>query len=427
MVPGKLSIDPWQGCGQVRAMDGHVTKAPFLTRVERGSLCAGCGGCAALSGGAIVMERSAAGLNRPRQKAPIAAETDRTIAAICPGLGQTVVAGGRTDDVVWGPYVSMHTGWAEEAALRHRASSGGALSAMLVHLLESGEVDGVVQTMADPDAPMGNVTVISRDVDAIRHAAGSRYAPSSPLAEIAPLLEGTERFAFVGKPCDVVALRALEAQDARVSKRFPVMLSFFCAGVPSLEGAAGILTALEVEERDLAAFRYRGMGWPGRATATTQDGAERSMSYHDSWGKILSHHVQHRCKICADGTGVAADVVCADAWKADENGYPLFEEEDGISLIVARTDKGARLIAEAEVAGVLAVEGFDKGELRSIQRGQFWRRRLLAPRLAALRLMGKPVPRYEGLHIRAVARLAGRRERFRNFTGMIKRVLRGRM
>ena len=259
------------------------------------------------------------------------------------------------------------------------------------------------------------------------HAAGSRYAPSSPVAGIAPLLAGTERFAFAGKPCDVAALRMLETHDARVSARFPVMLSFFCAGVPSLEGAAGILKALEVEEAELDLFRYRGQGWPGRATATRKDGSERSMSYHDSWGNILSHHVQHRCKICADGAGAAADVVCADAWKADADGYPLFEEEDGISLIVARTHKGAGIIKAAEAAGDLVVEGFDMAALRGIQKGQLWRRRVLSSRLAALRLMGKPVPRYVGLQVRQVASLAGRRERLRNFIGMIKRVLRGQM
>ena len=408
-------------------MTDQSPKAPFLARVERGALCAGCGGCAALSGGAITMQRSDAGLLRPRQSAPIDAKTDRAIAAICPGLGQTVEAGGRTDDVVWGPYVSMQTGWARDAALRHRASSGGALSAVMVHLLQTGAVDGIVQTEADPDNPMGNRTVISRDTETVLQSAGSRYAPSAPLAGIMPLLDGTERFAFVGKPCDVAALRALERDDARVAERFPVMLSFFCAGVPSLQGAAGILRALEVAEADLDRFRYRGQGWPGQATATLKDGSERSMSYFESWGRILSHHVQHRCKICADGAGAAADVVCADAWKADENGYPLFEEEDGISLVVARTEKGAALIAAAEAAGTLVLDGFDVADLRGIQKGQLWRRRLLSARLAALRLMGKPVPRYEGLQVRAVARLAGRRERLRNFIGMIKRVLRGRM
>lgn len=373
------------------------------------------------------MERSAAGFARPRQTEAISAEVDQAIARICPGLGQQVAAEGRTDDVIFGPYLSMQTGWATDAALRHRASSGGGLSAVMVHLLRSGQVDGVVQIAADPSDPMGNVTVISRSEDEILNASGSRYAPSAPLAEIAPLLRGTERFAFVGKPCDVAALRRLETYDPRVSERFPVMLSFFCAGVPSRRGAEGILKALAVKEQDLAAFRYRGQGWPGRATATRRDGTESSMSYHDSWGKILSHHVQHRCKVCADGTGTAADVVCADAWKSDENGYPLFEEEDGVSLVVARTALGQRLIAQAEAAGTLVLTPFDMSTLRGIQKGQFWRRRLLSARLAALRLMGKPVPQYQGLNLRAAARLAGRRERFRNFTGMIRRVLQGRM
>ncbi len=73
------------------------------------------------------------------------------------------------------------------------------------------------------------------------------------------VVDGTESVGadcdHVGKPCDVAALRALERQDTRVSARFPVMLSFFCAGVPSLEGAAGILKALEVQERDLVIFQ----------------------------------------------------------------------------------------------------------------------------------------------------------------------------
>lgn len=373
------------------------------------------------------MERSAAGFARPRQTEHITPQTDQAIAAVCPGLGQQVAPATHHDDVVFGPYVEMQTGWASDPALRHRASSGGALSAVLVHLLDSGQVDGVVQITADPQDPMGNVTVISRTAADVLAAAGSRYAPSSPLAEIAPLLAGQDCFAFVGKPCDVAALRALKAQDPRVTQRFPVMVSFFCAGVPSRTGALGILQALKVEEAALAAFRYRGQGWPGRATATLTDGTESSMSYHESWGKILSRHVQHRCKICADGTGVAADVVCADAWKSDENGYPLFEEEDGISLIVARTPKGAEVIAGAQSAGRLSGADFDVTELRSIQPGQFTRRKLLRARLAGLWVMGKPVPRYTGLQVQAAARLAPTLDRMRNFLGMIRRVFRGQV
>lgn len=408
-------------------LDKPLKKAPFLQRVERGALCAGCGGCAALAGSAIEMRKSEAGLLRPVQTGNISAETDAKIAQVCPGLGQRVDAAGRTDDIVFGPYVAMHTGWATDEETRFKASSGGALSAVLRHLLASGQIDGVVQTVPDPTDPLGNTTIVTRDLDAITQAAGSRYAPSAPLQQIAGLLDSHETFAFVGKPCDVAAMRALMRIDGRVETRFPFLISFFCAGVPSLEGANGILAALDVSAKDVDTFRYRGHGWPGRATARLHDGTERSMSYAESWGAILSRHVQHRCKVCADGAGAAADIVCADAWHADEKGYPLFEEEDGISLVVARTAKGQGCLDGAVSAGALTLNDFDFSTLRHMQRGQFWRRRLLRARLLALRLMGKPVPQYVGLQVREVSALAGRREAFQNFAGMIKRVLKGRM
>jgi coenzyme F420 hydrogenase subunit beta len=205
------------------------------------------------------------------------------------------------------------------------------------------------------------------------------------------------------------------------------MLSFFCAGIPSQNGAEAVLTSLGTDLPGTAAFRYRGNGWPGQATATLHDGSTRSMSYHDSWGKILSHHVQHRCKVCADGTGTAADLVCADAWVCDARGYPVFEERDGISLIVARNAKGATILAQAEASGHLVTTPFDVGQLPSIQPGQLGRRRALLARLAGLWLMGKPIPRYRGLHLRAAAKQNAARQNLKNFLGMLRRGLTGRL
>lgn len=398
---------------------------PFLRRIERGDLCAGCGGCALASGGKIVMETRAPGYLRPRVQAPLTAAEDAGIARFCPGLGQRVEAGDRPDDVLWGPYLAMHEGWATDPALRHTGSSGGALSAILVSLLARGVVDAVVQTAADPDRPTANRTVISATAQEVLAAAGSRYAPSAPLADLAPCLASGQRHAFVGKPCDVAALRAWAAEDAAVARAFPLMLSFFCAGVPSLAGAEAVLEALGASPEEVVAFRYRGNGWPGEATATLKDGTTRGMSYHDSWGGILSKHVQHRCKICADGTGKAADIVCADAWHADDEGYPLFTEEAGISLIVARTALGAEEIAQTQAAGALATAPFDRGRLEAMQPGQSGRRKALLARLAGLRLLGRPVPRYEGLHLRAAARRSTARNLLRNLLGTMRRALRG--
>jgi coenzyme F420 hydrogenase subunit beta len=367
------------------------------------------------------------GYLRPVQTGVLTPAKDAQIARICPGLGQTVQAEGRTDDVLWGPYVSMHTGYATRTPLRHTASSGGGLSAILVHLLESGQVDGVIQTGADRHVAVANMAVLSDTADGVLAAAGSRYAPSSPLAGLEAHLNSDRRFAFVGKPCDVAALRALALDDPRVNARIPVMLSFFCAGIPSQTGGEAVLAALGTDLAHTAAFRYRGNGWPGQATATLQDGSTRSMSYNDSWGMILSHHVQHRCKVCADGTGTAADLVCADAWVCDERGYPVFEERDGISLIVARNGKGADLLAQAQAAGHLVTEDFDVAQLTSIQPGQLGRRRALLARLAGLWLLGKPIPRYRGLHLRAAGAQNPVRRNLKNFLGMVRRGLTGRL
>lgn len=397
-----------------------------LARVERGNLCTGCGGCALIAPSQVQMSLRKPGYLRPLQTGALTPAQDHQIARVCPGLGQAVTAQGRIDDVLWGPYVAMHTGYATRADLRHTASSGGGLSAVLMYLLDSGQVDGVIQTAAATDLPIANVAVLSGTVAEVLAAAGSRYAPSSPLAGLAACLDSDRRYAFVGKPCDVAALRALALDDPRVDACIPVMLSFFCAGIPSQSGGEAVLAALGTDLAHTAAFRYRGNGWPGQATATLQDGSTRSMSYHDSWGKILSHHVQHRCKVCADGTGTAADLVCADAWVSDAKGYPLFEERDGVSLIVARNAKGADLLAQATAAGHLVTEDFDVAQLVSIQPGQVGRRRALLARLAGLWVLGKPVPRYRGLHLRAAAAQNPVRRNLKNFLGMVRRGLTGR-
>jgi coenzyme F420 hydrogenase subunit beta len=376
------------------------------------------------------MQVQAPGYLRPKQVATLTEAQEAQIAQVCPGLGQTIADGGKiadghhTSSVLWGPYVSMKTGWATDPAIRFAGSSGGGLSMILIHLLQEGQVDAVVQTAADTQLAIGNATVITTDPGAILSAAGSRYAPSAPLSDLAALLQDGRRFAFVGKPCDAAALRALTQSDLAAAKIFPVILSFFCAGVPSHDGGRAVLGALGTNLDQTAVFRFRGNGWPGEAKATLKDGSTRQMSYHDSWGKILSKHVQHRCKICADGIGVAADIVCADAWEADAAGYPVFSEAPGVSLIVARTPLGASVINTAERADVLTTQPFDSAGLDQIQPGQRERRRAVLARLAALRLLGRPIPVYKGFQLFAAARQNPVQRNLKNFLGTLRRALR---
>jgi len=372
------------------------------------------------------MKMTPEGFLRPEVGTALTNDEDRLVSDICPGITLVQKPEMGDDHPLWGPIVAVYTGAATDAKLRHHGSSGGVLSAILLYLIESKAVDYVVQNVGSEQLPLENTIIESKNRNDVIRAAGSRYAPSAPLSQLDRQLKRPGRFAFVGKPCDVAALRALELHDPRVSNKVPYILSFFCAGIPSMEGTREILRKLNVEEKDVVAFRYRGDGWPGTARARLRDGREEEMSYADSWGGILSHHVQFRCKICPDGTGGFADLVCADAWHCDEQGYPLFEEEEARSLILTRTPKGEDLLQKAVDAGYLTVEELSTEEIAPMQPGQVGRKQLVFSRLCAMALMGRRIPKFQGLQLLAAAIKATPWQNIRNFLGMARRLLIGK-
>jgi len=401
-----------------------------LDSIVGAGLCSGCGMCAGVApGGPIAMHESAEGYYRPVATAPVPQAQAELVDAVCPGLN--IVHGPEAPEAprhpVWGPLIETKLGWSTDGALRRNASSGGGLSAMLVHLLAAGEIDYVVQTAVSDESPVRNALKISTGRDDIFVSAGSRYAPSSPLGDIATRLDAPGRFAFVGKPCDVAGLRALARRDPRVDAKVPYMLAFMCAGVPSHRGTDAVLTAMGVTDRSaVVSFRFRGDGWPGFATAVLADGTRFTMDYNRSWGTILNRFLQFRCKICPDGIGEFADITFADGWHCDEKGYPLFEETDGRSLVVTRTAKGAALFARAEAAGHVASEPVAIDALRQMQPFQAKRKGLVLSRVAAMISVGHRPPRFRGLSLAANARMLGAKENAKSYLGTLRRLARKR-
>jgi len=205
----------------------NFKQSPTLRRVLAGQLCTGCGLCAGISPNSVRMETVAPGFSRPRQTAPIPATEEQKIASACPGSVVAPWGEAPHRHVSWGPWRQIFTGHACDEELRFAGSSGGALSALLIHALRTGRVDRVLHIAADPDRPTRNVLTWSTTAEGVVRNAGSRYASSSPLAEIGRALEDGIRTAFVGKPCDVSALRQLATVDPRVDQIFPLMISFF--------------------------------------------------------------------------------------------------------------------------------------------------------------------------------------------------------
>lgn len=395
-----------------------------ISKVVRSGLCMGCGVCASSgTSGKVHMQLNAEGYLRPLWSAPLSNREQRAFALLCPGVHLKLPRGTQPQHPEWGPIQAARSGWSTDAEIRFRGSSGGGISALLVFLLESGRADFVAHVAVSVDDPLRNVRRISRTRAEVLSGAGSRYSPAAPLEDLDALFTTGERFAFVGKPCDVAALQAFRREHPQRAGQVVAALSFMCAGVPSLKGTHEVLAALGTHAKEIVRFNYRGNGWPGQATAVTGDGRELTMDYNRSWGEILGKHLQLRCKLCPDGTGEFADVVCADAWYG-KDGYPDFTERAGRSLILSRTASGEELVRAAIQAGVLHAEDCPVEEIAHMQPYQLTRKRVVLGRLLGVFLRRGVWPRFSGLRLFRCAARGGWLPVLRNLWGTYRRLQR---
>lgn len=408
-------------------MSGVITTATLsasanhLDAIVGSGFCSGCGACAGLLGSSKVQMRlSQQGYLRPSTLESLTPKNVELVQAVCPGIRLEHEPDSGPYHPIWGPIKQVRTGQAMDAQIHREGSSGGVVSALAIYLLESQQVDFVAQIAVAKTDPLANEVQMSRTRADVLRAAGSRYAPAAPLARLEEYLATGQRFALVGKPCDVAAVRNLGRVDSRVGQQIPFLLSFMCAGVPSIEGTHELLNQLGMEAGRLQSFRYRGDGWPGMARAVDLDGKVAEMDYAKSWGTILNRHLQFRCKICPDGTGEFADVVCADAWYG-KDGYPDFEEREGRSLLLTRTAVGESLVLEAVRAGAIGVSDLEISEIEQMQPYQLNRKQVVLGRLLATRLRLGWAPRFLRLGLVRASLSARPLAWLRNALGTYKR------
>jgi coenzyme F420 hydrogenase subunit beta len=410
-----------------------MTAAPDLESIVAHGLCAGCGLCASLAGPErLRMAVTSGGRMRPQLEGALDAETLERIRAVCPGIrvtgadpGQVGSAG--TFHPVWGPVRSIQRGWAADADVRFRSAAGGSLTALGVFLLESGAVDAVLHVRASASAPLRTDAQVSTAAEQVKSGAQSRYGPAAPLVHVHRLLDAGRRLAVVGKPCDVAAIRNLARIDSRVDAEIPYCLTIFCGGVPTHQTARRIAAHCGVREEEVAVFRWRGHGWPGPTHVETRDGRVYDLTYDQVWFEAdvpWRYDVQFRCKICPDAAGELGDVTCPDGWIM-RDGLPVHEEAPGVNLLIARTQRGERLVADAAAAGALELRPFELAELDAMHADQLPRKLSHPARVAALRSLGEPAPRFDNFRRWRMLLRAGPYRSLHAFAGALRRIRAG--
>lgn len=380
--------------------------------------CTGCGLCASVNKTQFSEE------SRQFQYPDLTLDDYSFCMEVCPAAGNAV--NNHLTGTTWGKIMSSHLGWSTNDEVRFRASSGGVITAACVYLIEKKLVDGIIQIKRDEKDQTKTVTVVNTTKESVLKCLGSRYTVSAPLMNIKSMVESGKKYAFVGKPCDVSALRMYQISGKEEwTAQIEYMFSFFCAGQPSEKANRILLKALGCESKEeLADLSYRGNGWPGYATAIRKDGTVTKMEYEQSWMTILGRDVRKSCRFCADGTGEMADISCGDAWYLTPDGKPDFTDAPGRNVIFTRSEKGEDLLKQLVSAKMLEVESYDpeKNNLRKSQPYHYNRKSSMGALIFALKLCGRKHPLYSRKALKKFAKGYPLKSKILRCVGTIKRV-----
>ncbi|MFZ9949639.1 MAG: Coenzyme F420 hydrogenase/dehydrogenase, beta subunit C-terminal domain [Gemmobacter sp.] len=186
-------MQPPQPAGPTSPADGLI--APVLGGAARPGLCTDCGVSRMGDGRACGRACQFIRPDYPTLEARI--------------HGQA--AGAEGDQAFFGHHIAMLRARLDPAA--PGAQWTGITTAIAAALLERGEVDAVLCVAPDPADRWRPIPVIVTDAAAMARVRGMRmgFAPTVALVEPARAA-GHRRIAFVGIPCQVHALRALEAE-----------------------------------------------------------------------------------------------------------------------------------------------------------------------------------------------------------------------
>jgi len=127
----------------------------------------------------------------------------------------------------FGPVLEIWEGHASDQKVRHRGSSGGAITALALYCLERERMQGTLHLQGDPQDPIRNRTQFSSTRRELLAGTGSRYAPGSVCDGLETIESAPGPSVFIGQPCEVTALRKAQLLRPALREKVGLAISFF--------------------------------------------------------------------------------------------------------------------------------------------------------------------------------------------------------
>jgi coenzyme F420 hydrogenase subunit beta len=248
-----------------------------------------------------------------------------------PGLEARVhgrVAAGTGDEAFFGVTLAMHRARLVPAAAG--AQWTGLTTALAAQALRSGAVDAVLCVVPDPADRWRPRPAIITDPAAMAAARGMRMGFAPVLALLAPArAAGHRRIAVIGIPCQVHALRVIEAQ---LGFEAVTVIGTPCSDNTTTEAFHGFLRRLDPRPETISYLEFR----PDyRVELRFDDGRRpRLVPFLNlPLADLPADFFPLTCKTCVDYTNRLADVTVG------------YMGGDGQQWLVVRNPRGAALVA----------------------------------------------------------------------------------
>jgi coenzyme F420 hydrogenase subunit beta len=359
-----------------------------LSQVVDGGYCVGCGACAAFD------KRIRMSFDRyQRLQAVLPKGTVQSAAAaVCPfsdgnpdenTLGQQLFSSdAHVSDERIGRHLATFGGWVEEGNFREQGSSGGIGTWLLAELLGSGMVDAVVSVIEakdGPNRPMFGFAVFSNRDDVLA-SAKTRYYPVEISAVLSHIRSSPGRYAIIGVPCFIKALRLSALSDSVLAERMRFLVAIVCGHMKSAAFAEAIAWQCGVPPPELNRidFRVKIEGRPASRYGVTVTARRDDKSFSitrpmqgmvgANWGHGLFK--MKACEFCDDVLGETADLTVGDAWLPAYDG-----DHRGANIVVVRTSELLSILQKGAEEGRLHLDSLSADEIAASQAGGLRHRR----------------------------------------------------
>ena len=223
---------------------------------------------------------------------------------------------------------------AVDPRLRELSHSGGVVTAILMNSIRKGFIDSAIVSRAEKEKPLKIQPSISLVPDDLFSAVDATYSPSAVASAFGKAVHeyGKTKIAFVGTPCQVLALRKLESWEHKIMGSLKLIIGFICLWTFSL------IRLLETFEKtyEISHHEIEKVVLDGEYVVYTK-GKTIRMPIEE-----VKTHILGGCLTCLDYTSELADISIGGA-------HPLSDW----STVIIRTEVGEEVFDDAVESGVI--------------------------------------------------------------------------